>query len=536
MSVTATQRRAAASRLMRDQRFKERDRWIALWNFVLTSELEDGTQFLRAVPDGGLFAVLGSTREVLQLPRRGGERWHAYFHSIYGFAEREKVAGFIYDTLRAHVHTYGERVELRRFAVYNQDTQTAYLSAYNGLIYKIEGVDAITAEIQGIDNVFFADDDGGIGVDPDVGPHGLLLDRIATPNFVPEGIASVTPEQQRMALIIWMFAVAFPDLLPTKPILLLEGIKGSGKTSVISLLQLVLRGMKRPITLRRDREDDFGIVLLRNPIALLDNLDTYVEWLPDAICAYATGGQWERRKLWTDDEIVIIKPHAFVAFTTRNPASFRRDDVVDRCVILRFDRRTSFTRMARLEREILEDRARLLGEYLWYVGRIVDEIRAGYAQDDADEVYRMADFVSFARIVGRVMKWSPEAIDALMRALQAERDAFLTEEDPLIDLLKEWLEYQYNAVAAARRKVSSNRGRLVTVFELAGELESIAQAKPGTPWRETPRSLRLKMRSPSVEAAFTVEQHMVSGHPAFRIWRKSDPRLEVIDGGGVADR
>lgn len=513
---------------MRNPKLKERDRWISLWSFVLTTEIEAGTMFVRAVPDGQIFAVLGDTHEIVSLSSRGGDHWHAHFHRMYGYAKCEKVSRFIYDILRAYVISNGERVELRRFAAYNQETQTAYLSTYDGHFYKIQGSADITVETQGVDNVFFADDDGGVGIEPDVGEHGVLLDRLASPNFAATG-SSITPEQQRMALIVWMFAVAFPDLMPTKPILLLEGVKGSGKTSAVEFLQLVVQGRRRPISLRKDREDDFGVILLRNPLCLIDNQDSFVDWLPDAICAYATGAQWEKRKLWTDDESVIIKPHAFVAFTTRNPASFRRDDVIDRCVILRFDRRTSFRRMEALERDILDDRARLLGEYLWYVGRIVDVIREGHDAEE-DEIYRMADFASFARIVGRVLRWSREAVDGMLRALQAERDAFLIEEDPLIDLINEWLAYQLSARAQQRTASrTTNRGRLINVFQLCSELEILATAR-ALPWKETPRTLPLKLRAPHMEGAFHIELHKLGGHNAFRIWRKDDPRLEVVDG------
>lgn len=519
MTASAAQRRADAARIMRNPKLaKERDRWIALWNYLLTSEIEAGTQFLRTVPEGGLFAVLGDTHDVVPLPRRGGDRWHAYFHSTYGFGEREPAARFLYDALRSYAFTYGERVELRRFAAYNQTTRTVYLSAYDGHLYKLEGSEQITVETQGIDGVFFADDDGGLGVEPEVGQHGLLLPRLANPNFM-EAKGSITPEQQRMALIVWMFAVAFPDLMPTKPILLLEGIKGSGKTSVVTLLQLVLQGMKRPISLRRDREDDFGVQLLRNPIALLDNLDSYIEWLPDALCAYATGAVWEKRRLYTDDETVILRPHAFIAFTTRNPASFRRDDVVDRCVILHFDRRTSFRRMSKLEKGILDDRPKLFGEYLWYIGRIVEVLREGDHESDADEAYRMADFVSFSRVVARVMGWTQETVNDLMQALQADRDAFLIEEDPLIDILNMWITYVYGA----HLKKPPNRGRLISIFELASELEHLAETN-GLPWKESARTLRQKLRMPHMEAAFRIEQYTHNGHPAFRLWKKTDLR------------
>lgn len=531
MTASAAIRRANASRIMRNTKLKERDRQIALWNFVLTSELAAGTQFLRTIPDSGLYAVLGDTHEVVALPRRGGDHWHAYFHTTYGFGERELVAKFIYDTLRSYAFIHGERVELRRFAAFNQETLTTYISAYNGYLYKVAGASEITIEPQGTDGVFFADDDGGLPVTPDIGPHGILLPWLTGPNFIADR-TTITPAQQQMALTIWMFAVAFPDLLPTKPILLLEGEKGAGKTSVVMLLHLVLFGNDRPINLRKDKEDDFGIILLRNPVALLDNQDSFIDWLPNALCAYATGAVWEKRKLFTDDGNVIIKPRAFISFTTRNPASFRRDDVVDRCVILRFARRTTFTDELVLKGEILADRARLLGEYLWYLGRIVDELHASAGTASQTEIHRMAAFAAFGRIVGRVLDWAPTAVDDLMRALQAERDAFMIEEDPLINVITEWLEHVYQAPAAARLRRSSNRGRLITAFDLASELEFIADGK-GLPWKESARTLTQKLRMSHIEVAFRIEQHTIGGNKAFRIWRKSDPTLEVA--AGVAD-
>lgn len=526
MSVSAAELRASAARIIRDERLKERDRWINLWNFILVKELEAGTTFLRTRPDDQLFAALGTTHEVVALPERGGEAWHAYFHSTYGFAKREKVSGFIYDTIRAYAWTHGQRVELRRFAAYRADTKTAFISAYDGHIFKIEGSEKITIEPQGVDDVYFADDHGGQAIKPDIGPHGMLLPRLTQPNFLSGDSIKITPEQQRMALTIWLFAVAFPDLLQTKPVLLLEGQRGSGKTSIVVHLQLVLFGSDRPISLREDKEDDFGIQLLRNPIALLDNQDTYLKWLANAICAYATGGVWEKRKLYTDDQNVIIKPHAFVAFTTRNPASFRRDDVIDRCVILRFDRRTSFADESELKAEVLADRAKLLGEYLWYVGRIVDVLRDESLQLKSASTYRMAAFVSFGRAVAHVMGWSVESLEAMLRAMEDERTAFLMEEEPVVDLLGAWLDYEVDS----RYKRPSNKGRLIDVFDLANELEWLGDGI-GRPFTDSPRILAQKLKSPPFEAAFRIQQYKLNGHPAFRIWRKTDPVLEVIDGG-----
>jgi hypothetical protein len=524
-AATAAVHRARVARILQDTRMKERERWINVWNYVLVNELQGGTQFLRAEPGCQLYVVLGADHRIISLPRSNqGDAWHAYFQNHYGYGEHEKLARFVYDALRSHVLENGTVVEMRRFAVYDSNSKTAYLSSYNGQLFKVEGSANISTCPQGEDGVFFADDDDGIHVKPDIADHGMLLDRLTTPNFAENPASKITPEQQRMALIIWMFALAFPDLLPTKPILLLEGTRGSGKTTTVTLMQLAFMGVKRPMILQRNKEDDFGVILLKKPIALLDNQDSYVDWLPDVICAYATAGVWTKRKLYSDDQSLTIKPHAFIAISTRNPASYRRDDVADRCVILRFERRASFVNTKALEEGIANDRPKLLGEYLWYVGRIVEELRANQIIDDIEETHRMADFAAFGRIVGKVLNWSEESLNDLMEALQTERIAFLNEEDPLVDILHAWIK--------TPRKAGSNVGRLINLFELHTELEIFAGIET-LPWKESPRTLGQKLQSAHVERHFRVQQSNVGDHKAFRIWRHSDARLEIVPDDGL---
>jgi hypothetical protein len=510
---------------MHEPRLNPRGRRLAMWNYVLTAELHAGTQFLMAMPEQALYAVSGITGEVMPLPRPGtggGEKWFAYFSAMYGLSEREDQSKMIYDALRSYVIRHGTRVNLRRFAAFTHENNTAYMSAYNGRMYKIEP-DFVTEVPIGEDGVFFADDDNGCHVEPDINGHGELIERVTNLNFAPSGLSGITPEQQKKALTIWMFMLAFPDLMPTKPLLLVEGAQGAGKTASILLLQLILMGAKRPMILRRNQEDDFGVTLLRAPIALFDNTDSYIDWVPDAVCAYATSGQWTKRKLYSDDQEVVIKPHAFIAVASKNPASFRREDTADRCIILRLERRARFMRFERLERQALQDRARLLGEYLWYVQQLVADIRTIHDDDAESETHRMADFAAFGRRVGRVLGWSIDDVSDLMLALQSERDAFINEEDPLLDVLQKWIVYP-------ARSGLRNPGRLISVFGLLSELETIAQAD-NISWKYSPKTLVQKLRSPHIEREFHIEMSMSNGQKSFQIWRQGDVRLKIIDGG-----
>lgn len=499
-----------------------RDKRLRVWNYIVQTEISLGTQFIVTKPDRILYAILGATNDCLPLPRqgRGGERIFSYLNTMYGITEREETTKVVYDVIRSYAIHEGTRAELRRFAAYDGTSKTAYLSAYDGFMWQLDGSSDIKKVPSGEHEMFFIDDDGGIGVAPDIGPHDLLIDHLTSANFAAQGLGGISAEAQRKALIVWMFSLAFPDLMPTKPLLMLEGVQGSGKTSCIQLIQIALLGKIKAMTISKNQESDFGVLLLRAPIALLDNVDTYIDWVADKVCSYTTGGEFPKRRLFSDDEEVVIKPHAFLAVASKNPSSFRREDVADRCIILRLDRRENYGRFQKLIEKTTALRAKLFGEYLYYVNRIVEEIRAGAYDEDSAEAHRMADFAALARVVGKVLGWSQDDLAELMSGLQNERDAFIIEEDPLPDLLHRWISYR-------PRMGPANVGREVTIHQLFQELDSFAQAD-GIQWYKSPRQLAQKIRSSHIARDFIVQMVAIDGRKSYRIWRHSDAQLSVV--------
>jgi len=501
-----------------------RGKGLLIWGYILQAEIAMGTQFIVTKPDRLLYVILGCLSEILPMPRhgRGGERIMAYLNAMYGLTERENMMKIVYDSMRSYAINEGLHVELRRFSAFDPVSKTCYLSTYDGLMWKLDG-QSIARVPSGEGEVFFIDDDGGVPVEPDIGPHGLLIDYLTSINFSDHGLGGISADSQRRALIVWMFALAFPDLMPTKPLLVLEGAQGAGKTASIQLVQAALMGKLKSMMISRNQENDFGVLLLRAPIALLDNIDTYIDWVADKVCAYTTGGEFPKRRLWTDDEDVVIKPHAFIAVASKNPSSFRREDVADRCVILRLERRDSFERFQRLLERTVMMRPKLFGEYLYYVNQMVATIRDGIYEEGAKETHRMADFSALGRVVAKVLGWSGDEISELMAGLQNERDAFITEEDPLTDLLHHWISYK-------PRMGPTNIGREVSIHQLFQELDSIAQAQ-GIQWYKSPRQLSQKIRSSHITRDFIVQMLAVDGRKSYRIWRHTDAQLSVIPGG-----
>jgi hypothetical protein len=492
---------------------------VNIWNEILNIEITTGSTFLVAVPENVPYLCVGITQEIIAMPRpgRGGDRFWTYMESRYGITEREIAAKDILDRFRSYANQNGARVAIRRYAAYRN--QTAYFSSYDGKMWRLDGENIMQVP-NGEDDVFFLDDDGGKTVEPEVGEHGILFSRLVDGlSYSPTGMGGITAEQMRMALIVWIFALAFPDLMPTKPLMILEGAPGSGKSAACQLLQLALLGDSKPMILSKNAESDFGVLLLRSPIAVFDNLDAYIDWLPDAICSYTTKGTWTKRKLFTDSEEATIKPHAFIAVASKNPASFRREDTADRCIILRLDRRDGFARLESLEAQIRADRSQIVGEYFWYVNQIVAEIRHGALDEQTTEVHRMADFAALARVVGRVVGWEPEAVVDLLSAIQGEQIAFINEEDPLVELLHKWIEYRPGG--------RSSVGREIGLFQLFQEMEMLANAS-GIQFYKNARLLSQKLRSQHVERDFIVQLLAPDGHKSYRIWRKTDARLTSI--------
>jgi hypothetical protein len=130
-----------------------------------------------------------------------------------------------------------------------------------------------------------------------------------------------------------------------------------------------------------------------------------------------------------------------------------------------------------LAQDVLAQRGALLGEYLWYVNQIIAYMRTHGDVMERNETARMADYARFARAVSAVLGWPLDTIDELMAAIAHERDTFINEDDPLVQLLEHW--------------VKKNARRPVTVQKLFSDLDALAPML-GATFYKSPRVLAQK--------------------------------------------
>jgi hypothetical protein len=492
---TVTQTRYAIYMIRHDHRVKTRDAATRLiYNYIWDTEIRDSQgSVILSVPEKRCYLQSGLTHQLYEISLRDDD-FLAYLWYRYGLLETEAPTKHTVAALKAYCRVCGRLRDVRRFTFFDTTSNTLYLSCYNGRCWQLDGENFAKVN-NGTGTGVFLDDDEGIPVvdEPLIGHHGKLLPTLIDGvQFVDSTQSGMTRDQQRLALAVWLFAVAFPDLMPSKPMLLCEGERGSGKSVAVQLIQRVIHGEQKTHQVSKNDEKDFGVKILRSPICLLDNMDNFVDWLQDTLAAFTTGEGWTRRKLFTDDQEVKVQPQGFIAITTRNPITFKRDDIADRCVILRLERREDNQALSLLFRRVFDERAVLFGEWLWYLNEIVKEIRAGTLTKHAQKSrHRLADFAALAHVIGKVIGASYDEVSEMLTAMQAERDVLVTEGDPLVDLLDRWLEN------------TNNVGKAVTAAELHRDLSNIAK-QFNRSFYKSPATLAQKLRVHTLQKQFDV--------------------------------
>jgi hypothetical protein len=276
----------------------------------------------------------------------------------------------------------------------------------------------------------------GVELSSDEAGSGSIDWVLSLPNF--DGSGNLTPNQETKLYRLWFFSLFFESLLPTKPILLLLGVKGSGKTMGLKAILRVLFGKKAQVlSLSKEKEDAFLAAVTSQHVAALDNLDGEIKWLPNHLATVATGGDVPLRKLYTTNELVRYPVRCFLALTSREPESMSRDDVADRLLTLKVERFEQFQAEKQFLAELDATRPKFWTELLQNLQQMVSKLQTAQSYPST---HRLADFASLAMNIGPVLGIPLEEVTQLLEGMDSEKAEFALEHNPLYPLLVSWLE------------------------------------------------------------------------------------------------
>ncbi len=350
----------------------------------------------------------------------------------YGINPADRLIRNVVASLRTETLTHGEDARVYRLAHYNVKNNVLYIYAGQGLVYKLNGRKILTQN-NGNDGVFFQDIEKEACWKADFNnPRDPFETLIKGLSFASgEGVV-LAPRHQGIVLWLWLRSLFFEEIQPTKPILVLTGDQGSGKTTALRRILYLLFGPRGEVSSVKD-EQAWTPVITSNYLVVLDNVDKRLKWLPDKLNLAATGQTISIRVLYETNREYKVTPRCFLALTTVHPP-FEESTVVDRFILLRMQPLDEYMSEKSIRHEVLSQRNRLWAGLLNQLNSDINCLRT----KDVEVDFRMADWAELCSKLLRQEKNGSEIFSTIIEGLKKEQSAQVLDYSIVPQILDKW--------------------------------------------------------------------------------------------------
>lgn len=303
-------------------------------DFVINTMRELG-EFIHA-KSGTLWYVRKDTGRPILITMHS-EWMNAFLGNTFGLNVTEPEQRYIVHELINFVRALPSTADMQLLSYFDTVTQTMLLhTGGRDVLYINE--DGLEVHPNGYGNVIFQ----WVGTSETWSPTGMLPEPWHHVMFSDSLDHTVGIEKDEALAVLrsWFLYLLFRNVPSSRPILALFGQPGSGKTAIAQRLYRLIYGRNKNVSGLVDSES-FDMAVITNPFVCFDNLDTWERWLPDKLALSASVTDVERRKLYTDLDVLHFKRQAMLCITAHNP-KFTREDVTDRLLLITFSRLPSF--------------------------------------------------------------------------------------------------------------------------------------------------------------------------------------------------
>ena len=323
--------------------------------------------------------------------------------------------------------------------------------------------------------------------------------------FMLEGFFSnlteLEPAEATILVRVWVIFCLLRDQAIGRPLLGLIGQQGSGKSTLFRILNTLFYGPQKSVNAVTNAENYDHLVSV-DPVVFFDGVDSSIPWLEDKLSLSAAASDLVKRKLYSDSDTVSIRRNALVGISAHNPR-FMREDIVDRMIVLNFERLKSFNAETPIIERIVANRNRI-----W--GSIVRDVQATLREPGPRAVdvpqLRVLDFAMIGLRIARAVKQGDTFVSAINKIRAAQTRFNLGEADILVEVVQKWLddpkrgageytagqmweifrtyddnfERTYRTPSVFGRKMNTMADSLKTVFNVAYRLDTVTGARHWT--------------------------------------------------------
>lgn len=200
------------------------------------------------------------------------------------------------------------------------------------------------------------------------------------------------------------------------PVLVVQGEHGSGKSSFTRIVRNLIDPSVVPLRGLTNDTRDLVVTATNNHVIVLDNLSGLSPELSDIICRFATGGGFAERKLYTNNEELVVNIQRPVILNGIDEIA-TRGDLMDRAVIIHLPVIPDGARVADsdAQRRFEVMHPSLLGGLCTALSHALREMPNVWLP----KMPRMADFVIWVTAAEGAFGWDS---GTFMRSYQANRD------------------------------------------------------------------------------------------------------------------
>ncbi len=398
------------------------------------------------------------------------EEFNYIFFYKYDLNVTTQEGKFVYQEIKNYCFNEGLKTNVYKFVHYNREKNILYKFDNKDKIFKISG-DKIEVTPNGTDRILFEREYEAEPIVPTYTNNKPLFHYLfENMNFEGEYV------EQLFLFKHWFFSLFFPELFDTKPICLLYGVKGSGKSLALRYILKIFYGLKANVFILTDKEDDFISSLSNNYFLAIDNADEYIRYLNNYLASISTGTAIKKRKFYTTNEELTIYPRVFVAVTARTP-HFRRDDVADRLLIFKVRRYDEFESENELLNNIYKHRSEIWGDILTELNIIVKKLGQNTGEG-IKTVFRLADFYVFVR--RQLNETEIKNFDEIINKVIRSQTDYVSEDEPLFEALNIYMKDKFEE--------SLTTGEWFHILKEISDQNKIA-------WYKSSRSFGMKVRN-----------------------------------------